>query len=236
MSPSAREFNAPPRHAPLKVHKESHLIQKPSSSSSSSTVSTVGTATATASASNNNNPRQRRQPVIIYTHAPKIIHATVDNFKEIVQRLTGQSQATAVENINNDDDDINNNNINNDVSAAVPPPPTLPSPNDVCKDNNENILEVSSSGTPSKNYTHFLYSSTAMMPPLGMPNPPFLGDLSLFGHSSSDFLHYPSGNNVFDFAPTDSVSFWPSVPNVNSDILSSYAIEEAIKTYHDVGL
>ncbi|XP_042426265.1 nuclear speckle RNA-binding protein B-like [Zingiber officinale] len=227
MSPSAREFNALQRHTPLKVHKESHLIQKPSSSSSSSTISTIGTAT--------NNPRQRRQPVIIYTHAPKIIHATVDNFKEIVQRLTGQSQATAVENINNDDDNNNNNN-SNEISAAVPPPATLPSPNDACKDNNENILEVSSSGTPSKNYTHFLYSSTAMMPPLGMPNPPFLGDLALFGHGSSDFLHYPTGGNVFDFAAADSVSFWPSVPNVNSDILSSYAIEEAIKTYHDVGL
>ncbi|GMI90159.1 PIGMENT DEFECTIVE 337 [Hibiscus trionum] len=60
------------RPSPLKINKESHLIQKPSSSA---------------------DQRQRRQGlVIIYTHSPKIIHTQARDFMALVQRLTGLSR------------------------------------------------------------------------------------------------------------------------------------------------
>ena len=50
------------RPSPLKIGKESQTIEK-----------------------------QRRQPVIIYTHSPKIIHTQARDFMALVQRLTGLS-------------------------------------------------------------------------------------------------------------------------------------------------
>ncbi|XP_042032773.1 VQ motif-containing protein 20-like [Salvia splendens] len=54
------------RPPPLRTGKDSHSIQKP----------------ATAA---------RRQPVIIYTHPPKVIRAAPNDFMKLVQRLTGLS-------------------------------------------------------------------------------------------------------------------------------------------------
>ncbi|KAM7276290.1 hypothetical protein ACFE04_018156 [Oxalis oulophora] len=61
-----------PRPTPLSVKKESHKIKKPPQP-----------------------PPQvdRRQPVIIYSVSPKTIHANVDDFMSVVQRLTGLSSA-----------------------------------------------------------------------------------------------------------------------------------------------
>lgn len=53
------------RSSPLRITKESHLIQKPSPA------------------------RQQQQPVIIYTHSPKVIHAQARDFMALVQKLTG---------------------------------------------------------------------------------------------------------------------------------------------------
>ena len=55
-----------PRPAPLRVHKDSHRIRKPPSS-------------------------QVRQPVIIYTVSPKVVHADPAEFMSVVLRLTGAS-------------------------------------------------------------------------------------------------------------------------------------------------
>ncbi|KAG6410345.1 hypothetical protein SASPL_128403 [Salvia splendens] len=57
----------------MRVNKDSHIIQKPPS---------------------NHHPSagaKPRQPLIIYTHSPKVIHAAPSNFMKLVQRLTGQS-------------------------------------------------------------------------------------------------------------------------------------------------
>ncbi|THU45947.1 hypothetical protein C4D60_Mb02t23330 [Musa balbisiana] len=75
MSPSAREINGP-RSAPLKIHKDSHLIHKPPSSSA-----------ATGARC------QRNHPVVIYTHSPKVIHTRASDFMALVQKLTGRSQS-----------------------------------------------------------------------------------------------------------------------------------------------
>ncbi|XP_062196839.1 protein MKS1-like [Phragmites australis] len=61
----ARELQGP-RPAPLKVRKDSHKIRKPPPP-----------------------PVQARQPVIIYTVSPKVVHADPSEFMSVVQRLTG---------------------------------------------------------------------------------------------------------------------------------------------------
>uniref|UniRef100_A0A8R7V9D9 VQ domain-containing protein n=1 Tax=Triticum urartu TaxID=4572 RepID=A0A8R7V9D9_TRIUA len=59
-----------PRPAPLRVHKDSHRIKKPPAS-------------------------QVRQPVIIYTVSPKVVHANPGEFMSVVQRLTGASSSSS---------------------------------------------------------------------------------------------------------------------------------------------
>lgn len=66
-SPSSshrRELQGP-RPAPLRVRKDSHKIRKPPP------------------------PQQVREPVIIYTVSPKVVHADASEFMSVVQRLTG---------------------------------------------------------------------------------------------------------------------------------------------------
>lgn len=69
-----------PRLAPLKVSKPSHLIHKALSSNSLDTAASKP-------------PQQQRQPVIIYTHSPKVIHTNARDFMALVQKLTGLSSA-----------------------------------------------------------------------------------------------------------------------------------------------
>ncbi|KAL1553579.1 VQ motif-containing protein 20-like [Salvia divinorum] len=63
----------------MRISKDSHVIQK--------------------TPSNQNPPPTppKRQPVIIYTHSPKVIHAVPSNFMKLVQRLTGLSDDGEVE-------------------------------------------------------------------------------------------------------------------------------------------
>ncbi|EYU40762.1 hypothetical protein MIMGU_mgv1a020379mg, partial [Erythranthe guttata] len=55
------------RPSPLRINKDSHAIHKI--------------------------PSKRQQPVIIYTHSPKVIHAQARDFMAMVQKLTGKSRA-----------------------------------------------------------------------------------------------------------------------------------------------
>ncbi|XP_004974293.2 protein MKS1 [Setaria italica] len=59
-----------PRPAPLKVRKGSHKIRKPP-------------------------PQQVREPVIIYTLSPKVVHADASEFMSVVQRLTGATASSS---------------------------------------------------------------------------------------------------------------------------------------------
>ncbi|CAA7051382.1 unnamed protein product [Microthlaspi erraticum] len=68
----------PPSPSPsplLKLNKDSHVIKKPLSPSSSSSAA------------------KPRQPVIIYTNTPKIIHTNPKDFMALVQKLTGMSRS-----------------------------------------------------------------------------------------------------------------------------------------------
>ncbi|KAF5468583.1 hypothetical protein F2P56_012726 [Juglans regia] len=75
------------RPSPLKVNKGSHLIHKASSTSSMSISSSVSCVAPMAR-------QQQRQPVIIYTHSPKIIHTQARDFMALVQKLTGVSSTS----------------------------------------------------------------------------------------------------------------------------------------------
>ncbi|PON76285.1 VQ motif containing protein [Parasponia andersonii] len=67
-----------PRPTPLKIHKDSHKIRKP----------------PVAPQPSQPQAHQPRQPVIIYTVSPKVIHTNPSDFMNLVQRLTGLSSST----------------------------------------------------------------------------------------------------------------------------------------------
>ncbi|CAJ1974347.1 unnamed protein product [Sphenostylis stenocarpa] len=76
-----------PRPTPLRISKDSHKIKKPPLAPQPS------------------HPQPPpRQPIIIYTVSPKVIHTTPSDFMNLVQRLTGStSNSEAIPNIINND-------------------------------------------------------------------------------------------------------------------------------------
>lgn len=66
-----------PRPPPLRVSKESHKIKKP--------------PLPPPHAVSHPPPPEHRQPVIIYSVSPKVLHVAVNDFMNVVQRLTGPS-------------------------------------------------------------------------------------------------------------------------------------------------
>ncbi|KQJ97977.1 VQ motif-containing protein 8, chloroplastic [Brachypodium distachyon] len=106
MSPTSPRRAAPAK----KVHRDSHLIHKPSSSSSppsSSSTTNSSVSSSSPGPGNQQQPRppprpkqhhpppQQQQPVIIYTHSPKVIRTSPRDFMSIVQKLTGLDSASA---------------------------------------------------------------------------------------------------------------------------------------------
>ncbi|XP_068663483.1 protein MKS1-like [Aristolochia californica] len=75
--PPRREMQGP-RPTPLKVSKDSYKIKKPP---------------LAPSHQQSQPPLHPRQPVIIYTVSPKVIHTNASDFMTLVQRLTGFSSA-----------------------------------------------------------------------------------------------------------------------------------------------
>lgn len=73
-----------PRPSALKISKDSHLIHKSSSSSTPPSLPIPPN-------------KQQRQPIIIYTHSPKIIRTEPRNFMALVQKLTGMRQSDVSE-------------------------------------------------------------------------------------------------------------------------------------------
>ncbi|XP_024020286.1 VQ motif-containing protein 20-like [Morus notabilis] len=102
MSPSQLHSNKDVQSywaSPLKINKASHTIKKPSSSpSSSSSSSTLAIILPPPPLP------QQCNPVIIYTHSPKVITTNPRDFMTLVQKLTGISSSK-----DNDDDDDDTN-------------------------------------------------------------------------------------------------------------------------------
>jgi len=94
-----------PRPTPLRVNKESHKIKKPP-------VVTLPSQL----------PAPPRQPVIIYTVSPKVIHTTPSDFMSLVQRLTGSSSSSSSSNkvvIDPSNDNKDRGGDSNDHSGNV---------------------------------------------------------------------------------------------------------------------
>ncbi|XP_057765751.1 VQ motif-containing protein 8, chloroplastic-like [Salvia miltiorrhiza] len=90
-----------PRPPPLRVNKDSHVIHKPHPNQAAAA---------------------KRQPVIIYTHSPKVIHAQPHDFMILVQRLTGMSRDdeddTSVKS-DSDQKEVNNSAIADESSETT---------------------------------------------------------------------------------------------------------------------
>ncbi|KAJ6312560.1 hypothetical protein OIU76_011702 [Salix suchowensis] len=80
------------RPSPLRISKESHLIRKSSSSCSSASTSN-SSSSIEPPVSGVKQQQQKNQPVIIYTHSPKVIHTQAKDFMALVQKLTGLSRS-----------------------------------------------------------------------------------------------------------------------------------------------
>eukprot|EP01018_Ginkgo_biloba_P026950 Gb_01317 [translate_table: standard] len=91
MSSQTRREIQGPRPAPLKICRDSHQIGKPALPI---------------------RPMGSRQPVIIYTKSPKIIHTEAQHFMNLVQRLTGSSSNSERKNCKNPtvDQDVDHEN------------------------------------------------------------------------------------------------------------------------------
>ncbi|XP_075499619.1 protein MKS1-like [Primulina tabacum] len=80
--PSPRKELQGPRPATLKVNKDSFKIRKP-----------PVPPPAHQQPPQEPPPVEERQPLIIYAVSPKVIHTTVSDFMNLVQRLTGNTSA-----------------------------------------------------------------------------------------------------------------------------------------------
>ncbi|KAK4758752.1 hypothetical protein SAY87_020053 [Trapa incisa] len=129
------------RPLPLKISNGSHLIQKPCSNSSSnisfsssSSYLLTGHALATTLPKSNNYQKrqQKKQPVIIYTESPKVIHTRASEFMALVQKLTGYSWSDENKESSVDLGQIKGDNHQSDLNLRLSPDvishiPDLPS-------------------------------------------------------------------------------------------------------------
>lgn len=91
-----------PRPTPLRINKDSHKIKKPP----------VAPPPSQPQA-------PPRQPIIIYTVSPKVIHTTPSDFMSLVQRLTGSSSSSSSSSNKVSTDPLNCNKGDGVVSPAA---------------------------------------------------------------------------------------------------------------------
>ncbi|KAL2539426.1 vq domain-containing protein [Abeliophyllum distichum] len=147
----------------LKIKKDSHFIKK-------STESFNGVAATTSKP-------QPRQPVIIYTYSPKIIHTNPCDFMTLVQKLTGLSHS-------------------NDDQSPTPKPETS-SDNSNEKPNNDNespldgAMDGNGNGNDSSNGQVY---SNCFDPPIIYPSNYIcfntVGNTKDFLYSTAPFYNY----------------------------------------------
>ncbi|EYU23797.1 hypothetical protein ABFS82_08G095200 [Erythranthe guttata] len=87
--PSPRRELQGPRPSALKVNKDSYKIRKPPVAPPPP----PNNPPPSESEAPPPQPAEDRQPVIIYAVSPKVIHTTVSDFRNLVQRLTGNTTA-----------------------------------------------------------------------------------------------------------------------------------------------
>ncbi|XP_073131665.1 uncharacterized protein [Henckelia pumila] len=170
-APKGVMINCNPRQSPLRINRDSHAIHKSSSSHQPLVVENAG----------NSAPKNqtKRQPVIIYTHSPKVIHAQASDFMALVQKLTGYSRSEEEE---------------GKSSTAKPETATKVDveEKDYCRVKNivvgyEDHETSSSVLTDDKYVNEFKPETSIMSPPLynHMPNP-YIVEVPFFAPNSND--------------------------------------------------
>ncbi|KAL5053284.1 hypothetical protein RYX36_033966 [Vicia faba] len=166
------------RPPPLRVSKESHTIRKPPLPPAAHHHPPAGAS-------------QHRQPLIIYSVSPKVLHVTESDFMDVVQRLTGPSTSDEA----------------NQQSGAVSPAARLASIERTSPTERERAPNVDDEltwlleGVEMGQFPGILSPAPAALPPISqgffspMNEPqttPFWHDMSPFWYGSN-FVGSPSG-------------------------------------------
>ncbi|XP_028781606.1 protein MKS1-like [Neltuma alba] len=201
-----------PRPAPLRIHKDSHKIKKP------------------PLAPQPPQPQPPpRQPVIIYTVSPKVIHTTPGDFMSLVQRLTGSSSSSASSSNMAPNDPFNRNNgdmVSPAARFAAMEKARSPQPKKVLAQHQsveagghgEGIAEVGDAiERPNSTFPGILSPGPAALSPIPASffSPPSTADPAVgsFLHDLSPALHrsFMEGS----FVPSPSYFVSPHTPSID---------------------
>lgn len=160
--PPRKEMNGP-RPSPLKINKGSQLMNK-----SSSSISSFSKPPPVK--------QQQRQPVIIYTYSPKVIHTQARDFMALVQKLTGLSSS----------DTDSSSTVQNHAPAQRDQEGVKAS-----RDDNESSSVLTDEHCGGGSCGDVPVSSSSVSPIFNTSFNPFLADIPLFTPSSSDFFSSP---------------------------------------------
>ncbi|KAK2399425.1 protein MKS1 [Trifolium repens] len=171
-----------PRPTPLRINKNSHKIKKPP----------LGPQA------------QIRQPVIIYTVSPKVIHTTPNEFMSLVQRLTGSSNSSSMVSMSNDSlNGINTTKLTDAPCATI----------EKVREHNQEIKKQDqydeNSGNESPSLFHKIFSQSSPLLDPSMVR--FINDLSQPDLSSNRNLE----NNFFMQNLSNFISISPHTPSID---------------------
>ncbi|KAF3431713.1 hypothetical protein FNV43_RR26447 [Rhamnella rubrinervis] len=157
--------------------------------------------------------RQQRQPVIIYTHSPKIIHTQARDFMALVQKLTGVSRPDCDDGSNGVDD---SSSFDKEESGNRKLMGGLSHEND---NESSSVLtdEINGGGNSdigNSNNNGGVAAAGSNNSMLNLSNP-YFGDVPLFTPNGSDF--FCSSRSVYRFPDT----VYPS-PNMGSSLSPSF--------------
>ncbi|XP_057962727.1 VQ motif-containing protein 8, chloroplastic-like [Malania oleifera] len=168
-----------PRPSPLKINNGSRFTHKTSYSSSSSVSSALSSVAEAASDAPAAAGHKHRNPVIIYTHSPKIIHTQARDFMALVQRLTGPSRSERK----------TKTTAQNNALQALAPTPEQKIAAGIPVDENESssVLTDESSGGIVGDAAQVTSPSSASLI-FNLPANPFIADMPLFTPTSPEFF------------------------------------------------
>lgn len=181
---SRREINGA-RPSPLKINKGSHFIHKPSSNMSAMSTSLV----ASVAPARQQQQQQQRQPVIIYTHSPKIIHTQARDFMALVQKLTGVSSRS------NKDDETetapHDDQPQKGWKSALSMEGNDPNVKNVNHDDNESSSALTDENSGGGGGVGDVKGSSSCAPPNIPQTNQYLADIPLFTPNTTNFFCSP---------------------------------------------
>ncbi|KAA8532703.1 hypothetical protein F0562_032736 [Nyssa sinensis] len=175
-----------PRPSPLMINKDSRVIQKPSSGLVGATKQQNPTAPGNY---------QQRNPVIIYTQSPKIIHTQARDFMALVQKLTGLSRS--------EDEPAPGEHQKGTETGGSEGENNLKT---ISHEDNESSSVLTDDNCGGSGGGDFKESSSSLSPMFNAPNS-FFADIPLFTPNSNEYFCSP--RNFFRYS--DMVSSSPNM-------------------------